>query len=59
MQVLELGQVEGKYFMAMEFVPGLSVSQVGKRATKQLGFVPQDLEIDDELDDRSPLRIAV
>ncbi|HWE29139.1 MAG TPA: protein kinase, partial [Polyangia bacterium] len=23
-QVLELGQVEGKYFMAMEFVPGLS-----------------------------------
>ena len=33
-QVLELGQVEGKYFMAMEFVPGLSVSQVGKRATK-------------------------
>ncbi|HEX8952346.1 MAG TPA: protein kinase, partial [Polyangia bacterium] len=40
-QVLELGQVEGKYFMAMEFVPGLSVSQVGKRATKLLGDVPQ------------------
>ncbi|HEY1587885.1 MAG TPA: serine/threonine-protein kinase, partial [Polyangia bacterium] len=42
-QVLELGQVEGKYFMAMEFVPGLSVSQVGKRATKQLGVVPQEV----------------
>jgi len=42
-QVLELGQVEGKYFMAMEFVPGLSVSQVGKRATKQLGTVPQEV----------------
>jgi serine/threonine-protein kinase len=40
-QVLELGQVEGKYFMAMEYVPGLSVSQVGKRATKLLGDVPQ------------------
>jgi serine/threonine-protein kinase len=42
-QVLELGQVEGKYFMAMEFVPGLSVSQVGKRATKHLGHVPQEV----------------
>jgi serine/threonine-protein kinase len=42
-QVLELGQVDGKYFMAMEFVPGLSVSQVGKRATKTLGDVPQDV----------------
>jgi serine/threonine protein kinase len=42
-QVLELGQVEGKYFMAMEFVPGLSVSQVGKRATKVLGNVPQEV----------------
>jgi len=42
-QVLELGQVEGKYFMAMEFVPGLSVSQVGKRATKLLGDVPQEV----------------
>jgi eukaryotic-like serine/threonine-protein kinase len=42
-QVLELGQVEGKYFMAMEYVPGLSVSQVGKRATKVLGDVPQSV----------------
>ncbi len=42
-QVLELGQVEGKYCMAMEFVPGLSVSQVGKRATKTLGAVPQEV----------------
>ncbi|MDB4971370.1 MAG: serine/threonine protein kinase [Myxococcales bacterium] len=40
-QVLELGQVEGKYFMVMEYVPGLTVSQVGKRATKALGEVPQ------------------
>jgi serine/threonine-protein kinase len=40
-QVLELGQVEGKYFMAMEYVRGLSVSQVGKRATQRLGDVPQ------------------
>ncbi|HXU71971.1 MAG TPA: serine/threonine-protein kinase [Polyangia bacterium] len=42
-QVLELGQVDGKYFMAMEFVPGLSISQVGKRATKLLGDVPQEV----------------
>src|SRR5678816_3940091 len=30
--VLELGQVEGKYFMAMEYVPGLSVQLLGKYA---------------------------
>jgi eukaryotic-like serine/threonine-protein kinase len=42
-QVLELGQVEGKYFMAMEYVPGLSVAQVGKRATQRLGDVPQEV----------------
>jgi serine/threonine protein kinase len=40
-ETLELGQVEGKYFMAMEYVPGLSVSQVGKKATQRLGDVPQ------------------
>jgi serine/threonine-protein kinase len=40
-QVLELGQVEGKYFMAMEYVPGLSVQMVGKRATQRLDAVPQ------------------
>ena len=40
-QVLELGQVEGKYFMAMEYVAGLSIAQVGKRATQRLGDVPQ------------------
>ncbi|MFI5288491.1 MAG: serine/threonine protein kinase [Polyangia bacterium] len=42
-QVLELGQVEGKYFMAMEYVAGLSVAQVGKRATQRLGDVPQEV----------------
>src|SRR5687767_11295733 len=41
--VLELGQVEGKYFMAMEYVPGLAVSAVGKRATQRLGTVPQEV----------------
>jgi len=40
-QVLELGQVEGKYFMAMEYVPGLSVAQVGRKSTQRLGDVPQ------------------
>jgi eukaryotic-like serine/threonine-protein kinase len=40
-QVLELGQVEGKYFMAMEYVAGLSVAQVGKKTTQRLGDVPQ------------------
>ena len=39
--VLELGQVEGKYFMAMEYVPGLSVQLVGKYSTQRLGSVPQ------------------
>jgi serine/threonine-protein kinase len=42
-QVIELGQVESKYFMAMEYVAGLSVAQVGKRATQRLGDVPQQV----------------
>ena len=42
-QVMELGQVEGRYFMAMEYVPGLSVAQLGKRATKLLGDVPLEV----------------
>jgi serine/threonine protein kinase len=42
-QVIELGQVEGKYFMAMEYVAGLSVAQVGKKATQRLGDVPQNV----------------
>jgi serine/threonine-protein kinase len=41
--VLELGQVEGKYFMAMEYVPGLSVQLVGKYATQRKGAVPQEV----------------
>jgi serine/threonine-protein kinase len=41
--VLELGQVEGKYFMALEYVPGLSVQLVGKYATQRLGAVPQEV----------------
>jgi serine/threonine-protein kinase len=42
-QVLELGKVEGHYFMAMEYVSGLSVAQVGKLATQRLGSVPQEI----------------
>jgi serine/threonine-protein kinase len=41
--VIELGQVESKYFMAMEYVAGLSVAQVGKKATQRLGEVPQQV----------------
>lgn len=40
-QVLELGEFEKQYFIAMEYVPGLSVAQVGKLATQRLGEVPQ------------------
>jgi serine/threonine-protein kinase len=40
-QVIELGQVDGKYFMAMEYVPGLSVSQIGRKCTERFGDVPQ------------------
>jgi eukaryotic-like serine/threonine-protein kinase len=40
-QVLELGKVDGRYFMAMEYVTGLSVAQIGKLATQRLGMVPQ------------------
>jgi serine/threonine-protein kinase len=40
-QVLELGEVNGQYFIAMEYVSGLSVAQVGKLATQRLGEVPQ------------------
>src|SRR5271154_2182193 len=42
-QVLELGQVEGKYFMTLEYVAGLTVAAVGKRAAKRLGLVPQEV----------------
>jgi serine/threonine-protein kinase len=42
-QVLELGQVDGRYFMSMEYVAGLTVAQMGKRATQRLGSVPQDV----------------
>jgi serine/threonine-protein kinase len=41
--VLELGQVEGRYFMAMEYVAGLTVAKLGKKATQRLGQVPQDV----------------
>lgn len=40
-QVLELGEFEKQYFIAMEYVSGLSVAQVGKLATQRLGEVPQ------------------
>ncbi|HNI59600.1 MAG TPA: serine/threonine-protein kinase [Pseudomonadota bacterium] len=42
-QVLELGEVDGQYFIAMEYVSGLSVAQVGKLATQRLGEVPQNI----------------
>lgn len=42
-QVLELGQVEGRYFMAMEYVAGLTVAKLGKKATQRLGAVPQEV----------------
>ncbi|MBP6741454.1 MAG: protein kinase [Deltaproteobacteria bacterium] len=42
-QVLELGEVDGQYFIAMEYVSGLSVAQVGKLATQRLGQVPQNV----------------
>ena len=34
-QVLELGEVDGQYFIAMEYVSGLSIAQVGKLATQR------------------------
>ena len=40
-QVLDLGESEGQYFMAMEYVTGLSVAQVGRMAAQRLGEVPQ------------------
>src|SRR3954468_18710839 len=40
-QVLELGQVDQKYFITMEYVSGLSVAAIGKKATQRLGEVPQ------------------
>ncbi len=42
-QCLDLGEVDGRYFMAMEYVAGLSVAQVGKLATRRLGKVPQEI----------------
>ena len=42
-QVLELGEVDGQYFIAMEYVSGLSVAQIGKLSTQRLGEVPQNI----------------
>ena len=42
-QVLELGEVDGQYFIAMEYVSGLSIAQIGKLATQRLGEVPQNI----------------
>jgi serine/threonine-protein kinase len=40
-QVLDLGEADGQYFMTMEYVTGLSVAQVGRMAAQRLGEVPQ------------------
>lgn len=40
-QVLDLGEADGQYFMTMEYVTGLSVAQVGRMAAQRLGDVPQ------------------
>ncbi len=40
-QVLDLGEADGQYFMAMEYVTGLSVAQIGRMAAQRLGEVPQ------------------
>jgi serine/threonine-protein kinase len=42
-QVLELGEVDGQYFIAMEFLAGLNVSTLAKKAQARLGGMPQDL----------------
>lgn len=42
-QVLELGEVDGQYFIAMEYVSGLSIAQIGKLSTQRLGEVPQNI----------------
>lgn len=40
-QVLDLGEADGQYFMTMEYVTGLSVAQVGRMSAQRLGEVPQ------------------
>src|SRR5262249_13840438 len=42
-QVLELGQVAGQYFITMEFLGGLNLSTLAKKAQARLGGLPQDL----------------
>src|SRR5262249_44928681 len=42
-QVLELGEVAGQYFIAMEFLAGLNVSTLAKKAQARLKGMPQDL----------------
>ena len=42
-EVFELGQVEGRYFLAMEHVSGLSVGAIGKATTQRFGEVPQEV----------------
>jgi serine/threonine-protein kinase len=42
-QVLELGETDGRYFIAMEFLAGLNLSTLAKKAAQRTGGMPADL----------------
>jgi serine/threonine protein kinase len=44
-QTIELGCVDGQYFIAMEYLAGLSIQQLGKQAQQRAGGLPVDLTL--------------
>ena len=44
-QTIDLGQVDGHYFIAMEYLPGLSLQQLGKKAQQRAGGLPPELTL--------------
>jgi serine/threonine-protein kinase len=44
-QTIELGCVDGQYFIAMEYLAGLSIQQLGKQAQQRAGGLPVELTL--------------
>jgi serine/threonine-protein kinase len=44
-QTLDLGVVEGQHFIAMEYLAGMSLAQLGKKAQQRAGGLPVELTL--------------
>ncbi len=44
-QTIDLGQVEGHYFIAMEYLAGMSLAQLGRKAQQRPGGLPPEVTL--------------